>query len=202
MNATDVIGYAYHADTYCAEHGEALPDIDPEGNDKTVVFCGHEADRILRCATCGEVLEGMTLTDYGVRAELDELLAADVTDRWARDAAADLLTVAAESLRGLELAYVQALADDDHHEVISGTRRVLQLAREYVGELPRFSDGGYPMFYVDRSNEVICSDCANDSFNGDPIVGYDINWESEMYCDSCGNRIPSAYSDNNEREAE
>lgn len=28
------VGFAYHADIYCYECGETLPEIDPEGNDK------------------------------------------------------------------------------------------------------------------------------------------------------------------------
>ena len=28
------IGFTFHAECYCHECGEALPDVDPEGNDK------------------------------------------------------------------------------------------------------------------------------------------------------------------------
>lgn len=33
-----IYGYTYHADIYCAECGEHLPESDPEGNDKHPIF--------------------------------------------------------------------------------------------------------------------------------------------------------------------
>lgn len=197
MRATDVIGYAYHADTYCVAHGEALPDTDPEGNDKTPVFCGDEADRILRCAECGEVLDGAMLTDDGVRHELDDLLGADVSDRWARDAAADLLTVAAESLSPLARAYVQALADDTYPSTVAGTRAMLALADRHDGVLPAYVwPGGYPAFYIDADGAALCAACAGEGGCSEPVVAVSINYEDGgLYCDGCGGRIESAYAD-------
>lgn len=197
MNAVDVIGYAYHADIYCVEHGESLPDIDPEGNGKGAIFCGHEADCLLRCAACGELLEGAALTPDGVQCELEMLLTADVTDRWARDAAADLLTVAAESLSPLARAYVQALADDDYPSTVAGTRAVLALADGHDGVLPAYVwPGGYPAFYVDADGAVLCVECANEGGYSAPVVAVSINYEdSELYCDNCNCRIESAYAD-------
>jgi hypothetical protein len=62
--------------------------------------------------------------------------------------------------------------------------------------------GGYHIFYLDRENSVLCPDCANNSHQDPdevpkfkPIVA-DINYEDPtLYCDHCGNRIGSAYDD-------
>lgn len=49
-----VVGYTYHADLYCVECGSDLPDVDPEGNDKGVVFLDgiHEFAEYA-CGQCG-----------------------------------------------------------------------------------------------------------------------------------------------------
>lgn len=69
------------------------------------------------------------------------------------------------------------------------------------GELPAYAwPGGYPIYYIDRDNCVVCPDCANkEPLNGSyEIVAYDINWEdSQLYCDDCGGRIESAYAEEN-----
>jgi hypothetical protein len=36
------IGFTYHAECYCYECGEQLPEIDPEGNDKHPIATWHE----------------------------------------------------------------------------------------------------------------------------------------------------------------
>jgi hypothetical protein len=36
------IGYTYHANIYCGQCGEKLPNSDPEGNDKHPVFSTDE----------------------------------------------------------------------------------------------------------------------------------------------------------------
>ena len=79
--------------------------------------------------------------------------------------------------------------------------KVVELATQYdgtIGDLPSYSEyGGYPLFYIDSYNNVLCADCANkdDEYNGD-IVDYDINHEDDnMYCNDCSRRIESACED-------
>lgn len=61
--------------------------------------------------------------------------------------------------------------------------------------------GGYPVFYLDACDNVVCSECATESHLNDEeidsfkIVGYAINYESEMYCDRCSIKIESAYGE-------
>ena len=47
-------GWKYWASLYCPEHAAALPDIDPEGNEKSPVFWSDEAGARSFCAedTC------------------------------------------------------------------------------------------------------------------------------------------------------
>ena len=66
------------------------------------------------------------------------------------------------------------------------------------GKLPNYAwPGGYPIFYVDKENNILCPECAN---KGDeysfPIVDFDINYEDKtLYCDDCSRHIESAYGD-------
>lgn len=66
------------------------------------------------------------------------------------------------------------------------------------GDLPAFAwPGGYPIYYLDKENNVLCPACANknDEFSA-PIVAADINWEDAgLYCDQCSKRIESAYAE-------
>lgn len=65
------------------------------------------------------------------------------------------------------------------------------------GKLPSYAwPGGYPIFYVDDQNNILCPDCANkEGYNSIP-THYDVNWEDpDLYCDDCGNRIESAYAE-------
>lgn len=57
--------------------------------------------------------------------------------------------------------------------------------------------GGYPLFYLDARNNVLCPDCANENDEFDqPIVAADANWENpHLYCDHCSQRIESAYAE-------
>lgn len=72
-------------------------------------------------------------------------------------------------------------------------------------ELPRDSDGklsswawpgGYPIYYLDNENNILCPDCANkEGYSTEPVAA-DVNWEdSELFCDDCNKRIESAYAD-------
>ena len=71
--------------------------------------------------------------------------------------------------------------------------KIDELRAENNGKLPDFTwPGAYPMYYINDSNQVLCSDCANkgthDVVNGEP------NWENDsLYCDDCGKKIESAY---------
>jgi len=70
--------------------------------------------------------------------------------------------------------------------------------------------GGYPMFFITADGGALSFDAAkherrvileaiqsNDSRSGWCVVGYDINWEDPaLYCDHTGNRIESAYAEN------
>ncbi len=66
------------------------------------------------------------------------------------------------------------------------------------GQLPAYAfPGGYPLFYLDKENNVLCQRCANenDEFSA-PLVAADINYEdAQLYCDQCSKRIESAYAD-------
>lgn len=78
--------------------------------------------------------------------------------------------------------------------------------------LPSFAwPGGYPMFYVDGDNSVLCPKCANRQVteaveeigeHGEPLVprflpaDYEANYEDDsLYCDECSTRIESAYAE-------
>lgn len=100
--------------------------------------------------------------------------------------------------------------------------------------LPRLEDGtlqsyawpgGYPLYYLDKGNNVLCPDCAIESEKaymldilGDiaawclepeydyfgisledelPVVA-DINYEGDLYCDACSQQIKAAYPVENE----
>ncbi|UJF36548.1 hypothetical protein [Paenibacillus hexagrammi] len=68
-------------------------------------------------------------------------------------------------------------------------------------ELPSHAfPGGYPLFYVDGDNSILCPTCANKSLEGDYTyfhpVDFDTNWEDpHMYCDECSKHIESAYGE-------
>lgn len=86
----------------------------------------------------------------------------------------------------------------------------LEVSRE---PLPAYAwPGGYPVCYVFRDGGACCPKCANkeiglidadikDVQQGRPwhaqwaLVGVEANYEQELYCDHCGERIESAYAD-------
>ncbi len=68
-----------------------------------------------------------------------------------------------------------------------------------VGEtLPAFAwPGGYPLFYFDEENNILCPKCANRSeeYNS-PVHEVDVNYEDpSLHCDNCSKRIESAYAE-------
>lgn len=64
--------------------------------------------------------------------------------------------------------------------------------------------GGYPLFYVDGHNNILCADCATEALN-DEIESFrpaaaDINWEDMwMHCESCNEQIECAYPQDEEQ---
>ena len=68
--------------------------------------------------------------------------------------------------------------------------------------------GGYPMYIVMADGAALCIDCAKDNYrliarsnrdnftDGWKPAGVDVNYEDpELYCDHCGDRIESAYAE-------
>lgn len=45
----DIAGYSYWADIYCADCGRDLPEIDPEGNDRSVIMAGELSEFDPQC---------------------------------------------------------------------------------------------------------------------------------------------------------
>jgi len=66
------------------------------------------------------------------------------------------------------------------------------------GQLPAYAwPGGYPLFYLTESNAVLCPEHANaeGNYSDELIVDGNINWEDpHLYCDH-GERIESAYAE-------
>lgn len=64
--------------------------------------------------------------------------------------------------------------------------------------LPAFSSlGGYPIFYLDAHNHVLCASCCNDpECELGPAVLCDVHYEgTPLECEGCGEAIESAYGD-------
>ena len=54
--------------------------------------------------------------------------------------------------------------------------------------------GGYPVYYIDGEDNVLCPLCAHRAGVSQAAVEYDINWEDpELTCDDCGAAIQYAY---------
>jgi hypothetical protein len=76
------------------------------------------------------------------------------------------------------------------------------LPRDDDGQLSKWAwPGGYPIFYIDGNNSILCPDCARKS-DADPdelpqfkIIAADVNWEDpNLYCEDCSAPIESAYA--------
>tara|TARA_R110000824_G_scaffold244462_6_gene433265 strand:+ start:4368 stop:4652 length:285 start_codon:yes stop_codon:yes gene_type:complete len=76
----------------------------------------------------------------------------------------------------------------------------------YVNTVAKYAwPGGYPLFYLDMKNNVLCPTCAAeeeenakdpDHDEGYRIEACGINYEDpSLHCDECGERIESAYAD-------
>ena len=91
------------------------------------------------------------------------------------------------------------IGNEDEEREHNETQKISKLrADSQKGELPAYAwPGGYPMFYLDKGNNVLCPECANkNDEHNEPLVEYDVNWEDEnLSCDHCSKHIPSAYGD-------
>jgi hypothetical protein len=72
--------------------------------------------------------------------------------------------------------------------------------RDSEGKLVAYAwPGGYPMFYLVKSGDVLCPVCANkndEEYPEDPVIAGDANWEDpELHCGNCNKRIESAYAE-------
>lgn len=69
------------------------------------------------------------------------------------------------------------------------------------GTLPAYAwPGGYPIYYLDGHNSLLCPDCANkclaDEVEKFRPVACDVHYEgANLTCDDCGAEIESAYGD-------
>jgi len=72
--------------------------------------------------------------------------------------------------------------------------------------LPAYAwPGGYPLFYMDEENNVLCPRCAfkdkDDEYR--IITDYEINWEDyNLRCDECNDFIEYAYGSDGDEDAE
>jgi hypothetical protein len=76
-----------------------------------------------------------------------------------------------------------------------------EIEKGNILKLPNCSSiGGYPLYYISSYNNLYCANCANELLNCEyeDITNYDINYEDDsMYCE-CGNKINSAYGEDEE----
>lgn len=81
------------------------------------------------------------------------------------------------------------------------SQKILTLRKEsYQEKLPAYAwPGGYPLFYLDSENAVLCPICAElfckeDGQWSTDVIDYDVHWEGEdMQCEHCYKAIESAY---------
>jgi hypothetical protein len=97
---------------------------------------------------------------------------------------------------------------------MSDVLELLRISGAYVYKgklrLPTYTMlGSYPLIYLTRKMDVLCSDCATtdyfewlyslntcDGWQHDPPTEYGIHWEgSPEVCESCNKPIESAYGD-------
>lgn len=91
----------------------------------------------------------------------------------------------------------------------------MRFAKDEKGEYPGFAwPGGYPVYYVTQDGGALCRKCVNDKSN--PVhkgahcsesycaeadsqwclIDGQENWEDPaLFCDHCGERIESAYAE-------
>lgn len=91
-------------------------------------------------------------------------------------------------------------ADQEKHT----PKKIKVLRRDNGGDLPAYVwPGGYPIFYLDSGNNVLCVKCANKVQMGTYVIEYDVNYEDpDLYCDDCSEQIESAYGDDNDSDSD
>ena len=64
-------------------------------------------------------------------------------------------------------------------------------------QLPKFSSvGGYPQYYLDSDENVLCATCADECDDVDWLATAHPNWENpSLHCNECSERIESAYAE-------
>lgn len=72
--------------------------------------------------------------------------------------------------------------------------------------------GGYPLHVITDDGAALCAKCCGSelasidtSTRGDGwrVIASDVNWEdADLYCDHCSERIPSAYAEPEENNAQ
>ena len=71
--------------------------------------------------------------------------------------------------------------------------------------------GSYPVFYYTKTGKVLSPafvednlvDCCDDSEPDSYVIGHEANWEDpNLYCDETGDRIESAYAEDDETGGE
>lgn len=83
--------------------------------------------------------------------------------------------------------------------------RITYAAQQYIGDnlgpdnsLPTYAwPGGYPLYYVTDQGSMLCPAHANveADYSDELIVAADVNYEdASLYCEH-GDRIPSAYAE-------
>ena len=73
------------------------------------------------------------------------------------------------------------------------------------GKLRAYSKvGGYPLFYLDGEDAILCAACATDSLDDEVAkyrpMGIGVNWENWMTCDRCDGVLDAAYGVVDEEE--
>jgi hypothetical protein len=208
----------YAASFYCAPCGEAIrerltvgseapTDIDDESSYDSDEFPkgpfadgGGESDTPQHCDSCHVFLEN-DLTAEG-RAYV-----ADAIERAIVDGRSDSV-----ALKEWLLFYDVELSP----RAIRLGRMTPEMRAEADatdGTLDVYANGGYPIYYVVGDSDWICPNCANDhetglsafgvEFRHDSIItASSINWEDpDMFCD-CGERILSAYAEDEAEKSE
>lgn len=83
-------------------------------------------------------------------------------------------------------------------------KSLAELREQHDGRLPIYAwPGGYPLYYMDDNNLVLCPDCANkpEEEYSSPITRYDMHLEGPpLECEDCGAKIDSAYGDPDEEK--
>jgi len=83
-----------------------------------------------------------------------------------------------------------------------------KIAAQLVAE-PFAWPGGYPLYAITDDGGCLCHRCCKNesatiaaSFKGDGwhVVALDVNWDSALTCNHCGESIPSAYGDSEGEE--